>query len=402
MDADRRSTKIQDANPRLEEEVMKRERHVPQDKATHIYWSRRADGTKVFEVRHPRNAKGQRPYEVVGTRLDEAKARARQVYGDGAPRVTSVGLTLADVIAHWRDGRRVRPGTASSYDGCLRRYIEPRFGPVRVRDIDQVSILVWLNGLQGESGPLSSGTKKLILSVLDTVLQWALDPLGAIAVNPVRQLDQRHKPRQGQPRRRILSPDEEARLLAYCAPFPWLRPIVTVALHQALRLGEVLGLMWEDVDFAAGKLHVRRSLDRELRLGPCKAQSEDDFARGKGKLIELTPVAREALLELRSEGSSGLIFRNGRGNPRRHDVSRAFRKARERAALPVTEEGQVVFHSLRHTGISRLANHPAIPLVHVRDFARHSDLATTQGYVHRIDDEKITAAIAEALAARRT
>jgi len=80
-----------------------------------------------------------------------------------------------------------------------------------------------------------------------------------------------------------------------------------------------------------------------------------------------------------------------------NDVQRAFNKARERAALPVTEDGKVVFHSLRHTGISRLANHPAIPPVHVRDFARHADLATTMGYMHRIEDAKVTTAIGEAL-----
>jgi hypothetical protein len=34
----------------------------------------------------------------------------------------------------------------------------------------------------------------------------------------------------------------------------------------------------------------------------------------------------------------------------------------------------------------------------VRDFARHTDLATTQGYVHRIENERVTAAIGEALA----
>jgi integrase len=93
------------------------------------------------------------------------------------------------------------------------------------------------------------------------------------------------------------------------------------------------------------------------------------------------------------------VLVNGAGG-RRHltDVQRAFRKARERAALPVTDEGEVVFHSLRHTGISRAANHPAIPLVHVRDFARHADLATTQGYVHKIENEKVTMALGEALA----
>jgi integrase len=114
---------------------------------------------------------------------------------------------------------------------------------------------------------------------------------------------------------------------------------------------------------------------------------------------ERVRYAREALLELRLEAVEGPVFVNGQGGRRSiGDTQRAFGKVRERAALPVTEDGAVVFHSLRHTGISRLANHPAIPLVHVRDFARHKDLATTQGYVHKIDDAKITTAIGEALA----
>jgi len=41
-----------------------------------------------------------------------------------------------------------------------------------------------------------------------------------------------------------------------------LRPIVTVALHEALRLGEVIGLEWRDIDFAKGRVHIRRSVDK--------------------------------------------------------------------------------------------------------------------------------------------
>jgi integrase len=374
-----------------------RERHVPQPKASHIYWSRRADGSKVFEVRHPRNSEGRRLYEVVGPRLDEAKARARAVYGDETPQVKSVGLTLEDVVADWQRTRNVRPASAEVFDTLLRLYIVPRFGRVKLREIDKNAIASWVAGLKGKREPkqgetrreLSPGTKRLILATLGLVLQHAIE-LGAIGVNPARQLGKRQRPRQGEARRRILTPDEETRLLVYCAPFPWLEPIITVALHEALRLGEVLGLQWEDVDFTANRLHVRHSLGRDRSLGPPKG--------GKAATIELTPAAREALLELRQESSSGFVFRNEAGGPRwPRDVQRAFSKARDRAALPTTEDGPVVFHSLRHTGISRLANHPAIPLVHVRDFARHADLATTQGYVHKIESATVTAAIAEAL-----
>jgi integrase len=110
------------------------------------------------------------------------------------------------------------------------------------------------------------------------------------------------------------------------------------------------------------------------------------------------PAARHALLEQRLAVQGELVFPNNLGGYRLiRDIGRAFDKARTQAALQVTEDGKVVFHSLRHTGISRLANHPAIPLVQVRDFARHTDLKTTMGYVHRIESEAVTTAMAEAL-----
>jgi hypothetical protein len=60
--------------------------------------------------------------------------------------------------------------------------------------------------------------------------------------------------------------------------------------------------------------------------------------------------------------------------------------------------GRVTFHSLRHTALSRLANHPSIPLVYVRDFAGHSTLATTETDVHKLESAETTAAAVLAMA----
>lgn len=62
-----------------------------------------------------------------------------------------------------------------------------------------------------------------------------------------------------------------------------------------------------------------------------------------------------------------------------------------------TRKGTVSPSASRHTGISRLANHPGVPLVHVRDFAGHVSLATTQSYVHKIEDATVAQAMQEAL-----
>lgn len=372
----------------MRSEGSKRKRHVPVKGASNVYWSETSKG-RVYEVRHPSPS---RLYEVVGTRLDAAKARAREVHGDASPRVVTVGLTLAQVVADWQRTREMRKRSAESFDAVYRLHIEPRFGRVKVREIGKREMQAWLTSLRrkdGRDGELASGTKRLALATLKIILGHAVE-MGALGAVP--KIDRKRVPKAGAGRKRVLTPDEERTLLAYCAPFPWLRPIITIALHQALRLGEVCGLQWEDISFTEGKITVRRSLGRDGSLGPTKGGREDT--------LTLTPEARKALLEIRAAANgTGLVFRNRDGAKRQlRDVQRAFDKARTRSALA---EG-VVFHTLRHTGISRLANHPAIPLVQVRDFARHTDLSVTQGYVHRIDSEAVTTAIAEALAGERS
>jgi integrase len=365
--------------------VAKRRRHVPVKGAQGVYWSETKHG-KVYEVRHPANSQGRRLYEVVGTRLDQAKARAREVHG-GAIAPVSVSMTLSEVVVDWQRSRAMRKRSAETFDAIYRVHIEPTLARRKVRDLDSRAIKAWLGGLKrqdGRPGELASGTRRLIYATLDIILRHAVEMNVLAAVPKLRRQD---RPKASEGRKRILTPDEERTLLAYCHPFPWMRPIITLALHQALRLGEVCGLMWEDVDFAGGKLQVRRSLGRDGTLGPTKGGHEDE--------IKLAPAAREALLELRMDSDgTGLVFLNKLGGQRQlRDVQRAFDKARRRAGL----EG-VCFHSLRHTSISRLANAPGVPLVQVRDFARHTQLAVTMGYMHKIESEAVTTAMFEALA----
>jgi hypothetical protein len=112
----------------------KRRRHVPQPgrDSAHIYWSETASGKKTFEVRDR-----DRRYHKIGPRLDEAKREARRMYGDEAPTLKRAGMTFADVTAEWRKARNVRPASAETFDTLLRLYVEPRFGRVKVREIER-------------------------------------------------------------------------------------------------------------------------------------------------------------------------------------------------------------------------------------------------------------------------
>jgi len=361
--------------------------------------SQRADGTWVFEVRRelydPTTGKASRNYETCGTRIDKAKARLAEVTTSESrgEQVSTLTMTVQEAHAI-RERLPNRQRTKDGEDADWRLYIGPRWGKTKVRDIRKNDVLAWITRLQRQDGKseFAGGTKVRILNAFSVILNVAIEE-GALTVNPVKQLG-RGKPKHGQSRKRIISTDEEARLLAYMAPYPWAAEIVEVALDQALRLGEVLALQHENVDFVNGKLHVRHQLREDGTLGPPKTVSDDDYAAGYVASIDLRPRAREILLAKREEASTGHVFRNSLDKPRqRRDVQRAFNKARDNAALQVTRDGKVVFHSLRHTRISRLANNREIPLPHVQAFARHSKLETTLEYVHKVEDVKTTEAI---------
>lgn len=367
-------------------------RHRPTG-TTHIYKSERADGSWAYEVRY-RNARGERMYEVVGSgkgALARAKARAADLHASHAlPAPVSTATTLADVIEAWRVDRapRLKPRTVESYEEHITNRILPAFGRVRVRDITRIQIVRWLNGMKridGREGGLNDGTRAIALAVLKALLKHAV-LMDVIAVAPV--LPRGTAPRQGEGRKRILTREEEDQLVVAFGRREWMIPIMDVALGQALRLGEVCGLQWGDLDFAGKRVTVQHALGKDGKLGTPKG--------GKAATIQMTGRTRRALLELhlaQGRPADGYVFRNSYGGARQpRDVQRAFSEAVARAGLE-----DVCFHSLRHSGISRYANAAGMDIARAVAFARHSDAKVTLGYMHIVDDEAADAAAEEAI-----
>jgi integrase len=314
--------------------------------------------------------------------------------------VSGESKTFREVREEEAAARNVGERTAEGRDSNLRNHCRSLDGK-KVGDITKSHLLALLGQAKSTrtGQPLNEGTKAQVLFAVSAVMEYALDA-GYIARNPCRDLSKKQRPRQGEGRRRILSHDEETRALAYCGRFPWLRRIILVALYETLRLGEVAGLQVEAVDFASNKLRVHQQLNRQRQLTHTKGANPRKGIRDRRDTnpIDLLPPAREALLELRMDAASGFFFHED-GEPRHtRAITRAFEEVVKLAGLPETADGKVCFHSLRHTGISRLANAPQVGLVYTQNFAGHTDVQTTMSYVHKIESPTVTAAAAEAMA----
>jgi site-specific recombinase XerD len=205
---------------------------------------------------------------------------------------------------------------------------------------------------------------------------------GKATSNPARAT--RHR-REDNSRVRYLTPEEETKLRAELeARWSGHVPELDLALHTGLRLSEMYGLDWQDVDLARSLILIRRGKNGESR-----------YAR-------LNSVALKALTELRKRGDGiGAVIRNLEGEPLagpRYWFEKAIRKA---------GIADFHWHDLRHTFASRLTM-AGVGLRATQDALGHKSIAMTVRYSHLAPDfllnvvEKLVPHSSEANSAKPT
>ena len=148
--------------------------------------------------------------------------------------------------------------------------------------------------------------------------------------------------------------------------------LVRVAAYSGLRLGELLALRWQDVDFTGHALTISRAISSGV---------ESSTKSGRVRRVPLPDQAAAAVdrLSKREDYTTpeDRVFCNVLG--RTLDGSalrRRFKRARDAAELRPLR-----FHDLRHTYGSLLAA-GGVDLVAIQAAMGHSALATTGRYLH--------------------
>ena len=113
----------------------------------------------------------------------------------------------------------------------------------------------------------SPKTSASALATLHSIIRYARRH-GWITVDPIDQLEPEERPRAVRRRQRVLGRAEIERLLAACPP-PG-RLMLATALYSGLRISEMLGLVWDDIDLTSGVIHVRLQLSRAHRERPAR------------------------------------------------------------------------------------------------------------------------------------
>lgn len=207
--------------------------------------------------------------------------------------------------------------------------------------------------------PLSRATAARRLTTLSGFYTYAVSE-DVITRNPVAHV---RRPRLGQDSPTLGLDRQESRLLLNAARHhgPRARALVTLLLHDGLRISEALAADVADLDTIRGHRVLR-----VLRKG------------GSRRAVVLNPATAEAIADYVDGRAHGPLFTTRSGG--RFNRSEAFKLIRRLAAdadLPGAH--RLSPHSLRHTFVT-LAREAGVPLEDVQDAAGHADPRTTRRY----------------------
>lgn len=352
--------------------------------------------------------KGKRHFVYAKT-LEELRAKEEQIERDKLDGIKAEAryTTINDLFDLWKQLKRgLKNNTFENYKYMYDTFVRPEFGKLRISTLKKTDVKRFYNRLVDDRG-LQASTVDGIHTVLHQVLDMAVDD-DYIRANPsnnvLRELKQSHCFRTE--KRRGLTRAEQELFLDFLRShhtYSHWYPIFAVMVGTGLRVGEVTGLRWCDVDMEEGMIDVNHTLIYySHRESEHKKGSYFNVNTPKTKAsirqVPMLDFVKEAFLmereyqeamgvqcEVTIDGYTDFIFLNRNGVTHNQGclnkaIQRIIRDCNDEEFLK-DERPEVLLphfscHSLRHTFTTRMCE-AGVNVKVIQDTLGHQDISTT-------------------------
>jgi len=336
----------------------------------HIY--KRPNGK--FEGRYIKgyDENGKAKYgSVYAATYAEVKVRLEQINKIEAP-VSCHHKTLRDTLNAYLGSVKntVKPATIGAYEMYISNYILPYFGNIKADALTNEAAQGFVNKLI-ENG-LSARTVRPVFSFMKAALS--------------RNFDVR-LPKPNKKEADVFTPEEQKRLetaakLAKSEDYIG----VMICLYTGLRIGELCGLMWQDLDFEQRILHVRRTLQR-IKNNDGDTKTKMALLPPKSHTSERTIPLQTFLIELLQQHKSvnGGIYVISKNNKPTEPRNFSWRFKQILNSANIRDTG---VHTMRHAFATRALEN-GFDVKTLSEILGHSSPGfTLTQYGHSLDDHK--------------
>lgn len=301
----------------------------------------------------------------------EELARRRSQQSAGGE--TAAGrTTLAACMVRWLEEVRgsVKQSSYQTYRSLAEKHILPALGRTPISRITAGGVRDF--SVQLAAKGLADGTVRSACRLISACLRYAQEE-GMIAKNPCRRM----KISVEQPQMQRVLTGRELETVGKSAMDAGELPVL-LAMYTGMRLGEICGLKWTDVDWARGTLCVCRTVQRIRKTGGGTILAVDTPKSLKSRRVLPVPAFIMELLKKRRAGSpSGFVFGAEMRPAEPRTVQRRFRTLLKRTGISGAH-----FHTLRHSFATRLIE-MGVDIKTVSALLGHSSAKTTLDfYVH--------------------
>ena len=377
--------------------------------------SQRANGS--YDYRWT-DSKGKR-HTIYAKTLVELREKEKGLARDKYDGIKSEAryTTVNEVYDLWRTLKRgLKENTYSTYTYMYETFVWPTFGKLKVSKVKKSDVKRFYNQLADERN-LKVSTIDHIHTVLHQVLTVAVDD-NYLRNNPadgaLKELRMAHG--MDIEKRKALTSSQQELFLNYLRNHPiyqhWY-PIFAVMIGTGLRVGEVTGLRWQDIDFEKGLIDVNHTLvyyahRREGGKQGCYFNINTPKTKASNRTVPMFDFVKEAFLMEKQfqekqgvkcnvviDGYTDFVFINRFGNVQNQGtlndaIKRIVRDCNDEILLK-NEMPEVLLppfscHILRHTFTTRMCE-AGINVKVVQDVLGHTDVSTTLNIYANVTEE---------------
>ena len=300
-------------------------------------------------------------------------------------------MTTQNLLTEWLEiyqKEHIKARTYSRYQGLITMHIVPLLGERNITELGRREIQEFLtqqkkDGNMRNGEKLSATSTNMMLSVLNLAFEYACD-MEYIEENPCVRV---RRTKAETKRVEAFTVEEQRAIEREIAGSDDRRLHgILLCLYTGLRIGELLGLTWNDVDLERGVIKVTKTVYREKNdSGTWQLCVDTPKTKASDRIIPLPEYITDMLCQDYETAQTPYVVENKKGERMSiRSYQYIFEKLTERAGVR-----KLNFHALRHTFATR-AIECGMDIKTVADIMGHQNASITLNrYAHCMLDHKI-------------
>lgn len=307
--------------------------------------------------------------------------------------VTEHEITFRECLFLWLSNNRIKlkEQTYAKYLYLIENHIIPTLGNIKIKKIECLTINRFLlekskNGRLDGSGGLSSSYLQTIYFIINSSLEFAVSEglrssvCGEI-IKPIKRVTTTEL--------EILSIQEQSILEQHLYNSYSEQHIgILLSLYMGLRIGEVCGLRWSDIDFTEKTIHIKHTVERITNLDRQSNESKTKLVLCNTKSISsnrIIPIPSNIFVILvKLKKQDGFVIK---GKTYEYTDPRTYQN-RFHKCLSECGLRNINYHALRHTFATRCIE-AGVDTKTLSELLGHANVnITLNTYVHSSLDHK--------------